>query len=141
MGRAGDGEIPSWTGGPGPGDAGGAAAGGVFGCSGKPKVVVPGMQDLIDNFKDKEHREAALDKYGAHGAVPKELSACEMSRPVITKSEEKDGVALYTLESRVEKCEHSPTAVGTTRVFTIGWKDGKIVSFEWGGPKSGKVEY
>lgn len=113
---------------------------GAFGCSGKPKVVAE-MSDLIDNFIDKAHREAALDKYGAHGAVPEELSACDMSKPIITRSEVKDGVSYYTLESRVEKCEHSPTAVGTTRVFTIGWKDGRIASFEWGGPKSGKVEY
>jgi len=114
---------------------------GVCGCSGKPGPIVPGLQDLIDNFTDKAHREATLDKYGAHGAVPDELSACDMSRPVITRNEEKDGIAYYTLESRVEKCEHSPTAVGTTRIFTIGWKDGKIAKFEWEGPKGGKVEY
>jgi hypothetical protein len=114
---------------------------GVLGCSSGAPKVVPEMTDLIDNFVDKAHREAVLDKYGAHGAVPEELSACDMSKPIITKSEVKDGVSLYTLESRVEKCEHSPTAVGTTRIFTIGWKDGKIASFEWGGPKSGKVEY
>lgn len=114
---------------------------GVFGCADRPKAILPGMQELIDNFMDKAVREETLDKYGAHEAVPPELSACDMSKPIVTKREEKDGVALYTLESQVEKCEHSPTAVGTTRIFTIGWKDGKIVSFEWGGPKSGKVEY
>ncbi len=114
---------------------------GALGCSkGAPKVI-PEMSDLIDNFTDKAHREAALDKYGAHGAVPEELSACDMTKPIISKSEEKEGVSYYTLESRVEKCEHSPTAVGTTRIFTLGWKDGKIVKFEWEGPKSGKVEY
>jgi hypothetical protein len=114
---------------------------GIAGCSGGSPKVVPEMADLIDNFTDKAHREAALDKYGAHGAVPEELSACDMSKPIVTKSEMKEGVAFYTLESRVEKCEHSPTAVGTTRIFTIGWKDGKIAKFEWGGPKGGKVEY
>ena len=114
---------------------------GVFGCAERPKAILPGMQELIDNFMDKAHREATLDKYGAHGAVPEELSACDMTKPIISKSEEKEGVSYYTLESRVEKCEHSPTAVGTTRIFTLGWKDGKIVKFEWEGPKSGKVEY
>jgi hypothetical protein len=114
---------------------------GTLGCSGGAPKVIPEMADLIDNFTDRAHRQAALDKYGAHGAVPEELSACDMSKPVITKSEMKEGIAFYTLESRVGKCEHSPTAVGTTRVFAIGWKDGKIARFEWGGPKSGKVEY
>ncbi len=114
---------------------------GIVGCSGGAPKVVPEMADLIDNFTDKAHREAALDKYGAHGAVPEELSACDMTKPIIGKSEVKDGISYYTLESRVEKCEPSPTAVGTTRIFTIGWKDGKIAKFEWGGPKSGKVEY
>jgi hypothetical protein len=54
---------------------------------------------------------------------------------------ESKGVTYYTLESRVEKCEHSPAAVGTVRIFAIGWKNGKIVKFIWGGPKGGKVEY
>jgi hypothetical protein len=48
----------------------------------------------------------------------------------------------YTVESRVEKCEeHSAAAVGTVRIFAMGWKGGKIVKFAWGGPKGGKVEY
>jgi hypothetical protein len=25
--------------------------------------------------------------------------------------------------------------------FTMGWEDKKVVSFVWGGPKSGAVEY
>ena len=58
-----------------------------------------------------------------------------------TKSEEKDGITYYTLESTVQKCEHSPAAVGTVRIFQMGWKNGKIVKFTWGGPKGGKVEY
>jgi hypothetical protein len=41
----------------------------------------------------------------------------------------------------VEKCERSEAAVGTVRIFVMGWKGGKIVKFAWGGPKSGKVEY
>ena len=32
-------------------------------------------------------------------------------------------------------------AVGTVRIFAIGWKSGKIAKFVWGGPKGGKVEY
>jgi hypothetical protein len=99
------------------------------------------MKDVIDNFTDRAKREAVLTKYGSPGVVPQELTICEMSKPVISKTEVKDGVTFYTLESRVEKCEHSPTAVGTVRIFAVGWKDGKITKFVWGGPKGGKVEY
>jgi hypothetical protein len=113
---------------------------GILGCSG-PKVV-PGMTELIDNFQDQTRRGTVLSKYSAPGIVPEELAVCEsMSTPLITKTEEKEGTIYYTLESRVEKCEQSPAAVGTTRIFAIGWKNGKIEKFVWGGPKGGKVEY
>ena len=82
-----------------------------------------------------------MNKYGASGVVPQELTVCDMAKPVISKTEEKEGITYYTLESRVEKCEHSPTAVGTVRIFAIGWKSGKIAKFIWSGPKGGKVEY
>lgn len=112
---------------------------GLMGCSGSS--MTPEMKDVTDNFTDRARREAALNKYGAQGVVPQELTLCDMSKPVLSKTEEKEGVTFYTLESRVEKCEHSPAAVGTVRIFAIGWKNGKIVKFAWGGPKGGKVEY
>ena len=110
-----------------------------LGCS--SQSVIPEMKEVIDNFTDRAKRETVLNKYGSPGVVPQELSICDMTKPVISKTEVKEGVTYYTLESRVEKCEHSPAAVGTTRIFAIGWKDGKIAKFVWGGPKSGKVEY
>ncbi len=113
---------------------------GILGCSSTPKVI-PEMTDVIDNFMDRAHREAALNKYGGQATVPEELTECDMSKPVINKTEVKEGITIYTMESRVEKCEHSPAAVGTVRIFSIGWKDGRIAKFAWGGPKGGKVEY
>jgi hypothetical protein len=112
---------------------------GLFGCP--SSQVIPEMKDVINNFTDRAKRETVLAKYGSPGVVPQELTICDMSKPVITKTEEKEGITYYTLESQVEKCEHSPAAVGTVRIFAIGWKSGKIVKFIWGGPKSGKVEY
>jgi hypothetical protein len=112
---------------------------GSLGCSGP--TVIPEMKDVIDNFTDRAKRETVLNKYGSPGVVPQELTLCEMAKPVISNTEVKEGVTYYTLESRVEKCEHSPAAVGTVRTFAIGWKDGKIAKFVWGGPKGGKVEY
>jgi hypothetical protein len=113
---------------------------GTLGCSSGPSVI-PEMKDVIDNFTDRAKRETVLNKYGSPGVVPQELTLCDMAKPVISKTEVKEGVTFYTLESRVEKCEHSPAAVGTVRIFAIGWKDGKIAKFVWGGPKGGKVEY
>jgi hypothetical protein len=103
--------------------------------------VIPEMKEVIDNFTDRSKLAEVLKKYGEPGVVPPELTVCEMAKPVVSKSEEKDGVTFYTLESRVEKCQDSPAAVGTVRIFAMGWKGGKIVKFAWGGPKSGKVEY
>jgi hypothetical protein len=112
---------------------------GILGCP--SSQVIPEMKDVIDNFSHRAKLETVLKKYGAAGVVPQELTLCDMAKPVISKTEEKEGVTYYTLESRVEKCEHSPTAVGTVRIFAIGWKSGKIAKFVWGGPKGGKVEY
>jgi len=113
---------------------------GIFGFFG-PKLI-PEMKEVVDNFADRAKLAAVLQKYGEPGVVPPELTICEMAKPVVSKTEEKDGVTYYTLESRVEKCDqHSETAVGTVRIFAMGWKGGKIVKFAWGGPKGGKVEY
>ena len=113
---------------------------GIFGFFG-PKLI-PEMKEVVDNFSDRVKLAELLRKYGEPGVVPPELTICEMAKPVVSKTEEKDGVTYYTLESRVEKCDqHSETAVGTVRIFAMGWKGGKIVKFAWGGPKGGKVEY
>lgn len=112
---------------------------GTLGCPGPS--VIPEMKEVIDNFTDRAKLETVLNKYGAPGVVPEELTLCEMAKPVISKTEDKEGVTYYTLESRVEKCQHSPAAVGTVRIFAVGWKGGKIAKFVWGGPKGGKVEY
>lgn len=114
---------------------------GFIGCSGGSVKVVPEMQELIDNFANTASRDALLVKFGARDLVPENLRKCDFTKPILQKSEVKEGVTMYTMESRVEKCDPSPTAVGTVRIFTLGWKDGKIVSFECHGPKSGKVEY
>ncbi len=103
--------------------------------------LIPEMNELVDAFSNRAQRTAVLEKYGEPGVVPQELTICEMAKPVVNKSEEKEGITYYTLESRVEKCEHSEAAAGTVRIFILGWKNGKIVSFAWGGPKGGKVEY
>jgi hypothetical protein len=106
-----------------------------------PKLI-PEMKEVVDNFTDRAKLAATLQKYSNPGVVPPELTLCDMAKPVVSKTEERDGVTYYTLESRVEKCEqHSEAAVGTVRIFAMGWKDGKIVKFAWGGPKSGNVEY
>lgn len=104
--------------------------------------VLPEMQDFMGAFGSKEKVAAAVEKYaGSPEIVPDALKICELGKPIITSTEEKDGVVYYSAEAKVESCETSETAIGTIRLFDIAWKDGKIVSFEWKGPKSGKVEY
>lgn len=105
------------------------------------KKPIPQMQEVIDAFPDRAKRAAVLEKYGDPGVVPPELTKCEMAKPVVKKTEEKQGLTVYTVESRVEECKDSPAAKGTIRIFSLGWKDGRIKSFAWGGPKGGKVEY
>jgi len=112
---------------------------GIFGCSGIKDV--PEMKEVINQFTDLSKRAAVLQKYGEPGVVPSELTLCDMTKPIVTKSEEKEGIVYYTLESTIEKCEYSPKSVGTVRIIVMGGKNQRIVKFVWGGPKGGKVEY
>ena len=104
--------------------------------------ATPEMKEFMAAFGSSEKMTACLDKYAANKeVVPKALATCNLGKPNITETQKKDGMIVYTVESVVEKCERSETAVGTVRVFDISWKNGKIVKFAWKGPKSGKVEY
>lgn len=115
----------------------------LFNCSGhKGDVdVIPEMKEFMDAIGSKPKLEAVIDTYGTEGVVPAAMEACDLEKPVITKAVTENGILYYTAEATVADCDRSENAVGTVRVFTMGWKDGKIVSFEWQGPKSGNVEY
>jgi hypothetical protein len=109
---------------------------GLFGRS-----VIPEMKEMVNAFGSQEKLAPCLANYSEPGVVPDALTLCNMAKPVITKAEKKGNILYYTCEARVEKCPQSPKAVGTVRIFTMGWENEKIVSFEYGGPKSGAVEY
>lgn len=112
----------------------------IAGC-GKPGVI-PEMKEFMAAFGSADKMQEVVKKYSAKPEiVPEVLQTCNLGKPNITKTEKKDGKIVYTAESVVEKCEKSETAVGTIRIFEIGWENGKIISFEWHGPKGGKVEY
>ena len=67
---------------------------GISGCSGPS--VIPEMKEVIDNFTDRTKLAATLQKYGDPGVVPQELTLCDMAKPVVSKTEEKDGITYYT---------------------------------------------
>lgn len=104
--------------------------------------VTPEMKEFMAAFGSKEKVQEVVKKYASSAEiVPEALQTCNLGKPNITKTEKRDGRIIYTAEAKVETCEKSETAVGTIRIFDIGWENGKIVSFEWHGPKGGKVEY
>jgi len=106
------------------------------------KGVIPEMKEFMGAFGSPEKMTDVVNKYSAKPEiVPEAIQTCNLGKPNITKTEKKGNVIVYTAEAVVEKCEKSETAVGTIRIFEIGWENGKIISFEWHGPKSGKVEY
>lgn len=104
--------------------------------------VIPEMKEFIDAFGAKVKMDEVVKKYATKtDIVPEAIQNCNLGKPNITKTEKKNDRILYTAEAVVNKCEKSETAVGTIRIFQIGWEKGKIVSFDWLGPKGGKVEY
>ena len=104
--------------------------------------VIPEMKEFVDAFTVKAKMDEVVKKYATKSdLIPESIQNCDLGKPNITKTEKKDNRILYTAEAVVNKCEKSPNAVGTIRIFEIGWENGKIVFFEWHGPKGGKVEY
>ena len=104
--------------------------------------VIPEMKEFVDAFTVKAKMDEVVKKYATKSdLIPESIQNCELGKPNITKTEKKDNRILYTAEAVVNKCDKSPNAVGTIRIFEIGWENGKIVFFEWHGPKGGKVEY
>ena len=103
--------------------------------------VIPEMKEFMDAFGDKTKMGAVIEKYAEPEVMPKEISLCDLEKPIIKKTEQKNGRIYYSLESTVKECARSEAAKGTTRMFTLGWEKGRLVEFIWQGPKSGKVEY
>ena len=103
--------------------------------------IIPEMKEFIKAFGDQEKLTIAIEKYSEPGVTPDALTMCNLAKPLVTKAEKNANILYYTCEAKVENCPQSPNAAGTIRIFTVGWENKKIVSFQWGGPKSGKVEY
>ncbi len=110
------------------------------GC-GTPDPDVPEMNEFMKAVNSPKELTAAIAKFSTGDIVPAALTHCKLGHQKILHTEERDGSIFYTVEATVEKCDKSESAVGTIRVFDLGWKNGKIVDFNWHGPKSGQVEY
>lgn len=103
---------------------------------------VPEMKEFMGALDSPQKLGSVIDKYAATAeTVPDVITDCKLGQEKILHTEERGGTIFYTVEATVETCEKSESAIGTIRVFDLGWKDGKIVDFNWHGPKSGKVEY
>jgi hypothetical protein len=76
-----------------------------------------------------------VKKYSELGVAPDALTLCNLARPIITKTENKDNILYFTCGAKVEKCPQSPEAVGTVRIFKMGWEKGKIISIAFKGRK------
>jgi ketosteroid isomerase-like protein len=103
---------------------------------------VPEMEEFMSALSSQEKTQIVANEYSAtQGIIPEALWGCHLGSSRITNTEEKSDTVVFTVEVVVDRCEKSETAVGTVRTFDIAWKDGKVISFDWKGPKSGKVEY
>jgi hypothetical protein len=112
----------------------------IIGC-GSPGII-PEMKEFIAAFESKQKMTEAVQKYASKAElIPEAIQTCDLGKPNVTKTEKKEGRIVYTAEAVVRTCDKSPNAVGTIRIFQVGWEKGKIVCFEWLGPKGGKVEY
>lgn len=99
--------------------------------------IIPEMKEFMAAFGSKANVEKVVKKYEEEGVVPIQLTRCLLEKPEIAKKVTRDGIHYYTVEAKVTDCDCMAKVEGSVRVFTLGWKDGKIVSFTWEGIKDG----
>jgi len=104
--------------------------------------VLPEMNEFINAFGDKKKIENVVEKFGGKDIIKiSHLTLCDLEKPIIKDRKKVGNTIIYSAESRVKSCPSSETAAGTIRMFKIGWENGRIKTFKWEGPKSGRVEY
>jgi hypothetical protein len=103
----------------------------------KPRVhqeIIPQMRECMRAHGSPAEYEAVLKKYCAPGIIRQAMGLLVIKEPYVVNTEKKGPVITYTVEGRtVATSSEIPSDV--VQVYRVSWKDGRVVSLEFLGPK------
>jgi hypothetical protein len=103
----------------------------------KPRAyqeIIPQMRECMRAHGSPAEYEAALKKYCEPGIIRQAMGLLVIKEPYVVKTETKGPVITYTVEGRtVGTSSEIPSDV--VQVYRVGWRNGKVVSLEFMGPK------
>ncbi len=105
----------------------------------KPRVhqeIIPQMRECMRAHGSPAEYEAALKKYCDPGIIRQAMGLLVIKDPYVVKTETKGPVITYTVEGRtVGTSSEIPSDV--VQVYRVSWRNAKVVSLEFMGPKKG----
>jgi hypothetical protein len=103
----------------------------------KPRVqqeIIPQMRECMRAHGSPAEYEAALKKYCDPGIIRQAMGLLVIKEPYVVKTEKKGPVVSYTVEGRTVGTS-SEVPSDEIQVYRVGWKNARIVSLEFLGPK------
>ncbi|MFO7707336.1 MAG: hypothetical protein R6V84_04120 [Desulfobacterales bacterium] len=103
----------------------------------KPRVhqeIIPQMRECMRAHGSPAEYEAALKKYCDPGIIRQAMGLLVIKDPYVVQTETKGPVVTYTVEGRtVGTSSEIPSDV--VQVYRVSWRNAKVVSLEFLGPK------
>jgi hypothetical protein len=92
------------------------------------------MRECMRAHGSPAEYEAALEKYCDPGIIRQAMGLLVIKDPYVVKTETKGPVVTYTVEGRtVGTSSEIPSDV--VQVYRVSWRNAKVVSLEFMGPK------
>ncbi len=96
--------------------------------------IIPEMRECMQAHGSPAQYEAALKKYCDNGIICQAMSLLVIKEPYVVNTEKKGQVVTYTVEGRtVGTSSEIPSDV--IQIYRVSWKNSKIISLEFLGPK------
>ena len=96
--------------------------------------VIPEMQECMQSHGSQEQYTAVLKKYCDPGIIRQAMGLLVIKDPYVVKTEKRGPVITYTVEGRtVGTSSEIPSDV--LQVYQVRWKNARMVSLEFLGPK------
>jgi len=96
--------------------------------------IIPQMSECMRAHSSPAEYEAVLKKYCDSGIIRQAMGLLVIKEPHIVNTEKRGPVITYTVEGRtVGTSTEIPSDV--VQVYRVSWKDGRVVSLKFLGPK------
>jgi hypothetical protein len=103
----------------------------------KPRVhqeIIPQMRECMRSHGSPAQYEAVLKKYCDPGIIRQAMGLLVIKEPYVVNTETNGPVTTYTVEGRTVGTS-SEIPSDTVQVYRVSWRNAKIVSLEFLGPK------